>query len=279
MKKGILFFDILGLLLIIFLFSRKHENGPSRSELVRHYDVILVIGQSNTHQGVGYDPVLDKPSNDIKPLGRFGVNNYRILQAAEPLDHFSRLNDDIGFALTFAKEYRKEYLEPGSNIIIIPGGMGATGFGSNHWNAGDTLYQDAVKRTNFVLEHFNSRLVAILWHQGESDVGSTTYGQRLDSMIIHLRKDIVGNNTKVPFILGGMVPYWVDQDPDRILLNRMIENTVSRIENTGFADPRKPFLIEKPDNEYVSIHFDAKGQRELGRRYFAEYRKLVTTGN
>jgi hypothetical protein len=274
-KTLILVFDILGLLLIILLFKGTNENETFKSELVRKYDVILVIGQSNTHQGIGYDRLLDKSFSNIRQLGRFNDNNYKIIPATEPLDHFSKLTNNIGFALTFAKEYRRACLKPGSDILIIPGGRGATGFGSHYWNPGDTLYNDAVARTNFVLEHFNSKLVAILWHQGESDVGSPAYQEHLDSMVSNIRKDIVGNNTTVPFILGGMVPYWADRDTDRILLNKIIENTVTRIENSGFANPRIPFVIEKPDNDYIPVHFDATGQREMGRRYFSEYQRLT----
>ena len=239
------------------------------------YDIILVIGQSNTHQGIGLDYILDRPFDDIKQLGRFNENNYKIIEAKEPLDHLSKLPDNIGFALTFAKEYEKAYLKSGRNILIIPGGMGCTGFASNYWNVGDTLYVDAVERTNYVLKHFNSKLVAILWHQGEDDIWNMIYQQSLDSMIVNMRKDITGNNINVPFILGGLVPYWVDQDSNRYLLNRIIENTVIRIAKTGYANPRIPYVIVKPDNDYISLHFDAAGQREMGRRYFSEYKKIV----
>lgn len=267
--------ELIGLLLIYLLFSCKKEDAATRSELVNYFDVILVIGQSNTHQGLGYNRKLDAPASEIKQFGRFNDNNYKIIPATEPLEHFSSLSDCIGFALTFAKEYRNEYLQKGRKVVIIPGGMGSTGFSSNYWNPGDTLYNDAVERTNYILEHFNSKLVAILWHQGESDIGNPAYREKLDSMIVQLRRDITGDNASVPFILGGMVPYWVDQDSNRVLLAKIIENTVNRVANTGFADPRLPFVIVKPDNDYVAVHFDANGQREMGRRYFAIYRKLM----
>ena len=275
MKSLIVTFDIIGLILIIILFSPKGKKETAQSELVNRYDVILVIGQSNTHQGIGFDHWLDRPFKNIKQLGRFNDNDYKIIPAVEPLDHLSKLPNTIGFALTFAKEYERKYLKKGRCILIIPAGMGSTGFSSNYWNPGDTLYQDAVARTNFVLEHFNSRLAAILWHQGESDVGNAAFQERLDSMIVHLRKDITGCSKDVPFILGGLVPYWTDQDRNRIALNRILETTPARVGKTGYADPRMPDLIVKPDNELVAIHFDAKGEREMGRRYFSEYEKLI----
>jgi hypothetical protein len=50
---------------------------------------------------------------------------------------------------------------------------------------------------------------------------------------------------------------------------------VIRIAKTGYANPRIPYVIVKPDNDYISLHFDAAGQREMGRRYFSEYKKIV----
>lgn len=247
-------------------------------EPVTEYDIILVIGQSNTHMGIGLDTKLDGPDPGIFQLGRFGLNNCRIIQAVEPLDHFSKLTDCIGFALTFAKEYNRAFTKAERGIIIIPGGKGGTGFGNHCWNRGDGFYNDAVWRTKYVLQQYPSRLVAILWHQGEADVGNALYQSRLDSMIVSIRRDLGDSAGTVPFILGGLVPYWTDQDTGRIRINAILKNTVTRIPNTGFADPRTPWMIVKPDNEYNAIHFNANGERELGRRYFAEYRKMLTTG-
>jgi hypothetical protein len=258
-------------LLMMAFFSCKNEKDTVVPD--DGYDVFLVIGQSNTHQGLGYNLLLDYPDDKIKQLGRFGESNLQIIKAAEPLDHFSKYPNTIGFAMTFAKEYKKKYLLSGRTILLIPGALGGTGFWSNHWKVGDTLYNDAVMRTNLVLNKFNCKLAAILWHQGESDIGNSNYQQNLDSMIVNFRKDVAGGN-QIPFILGGMVPYWVQQDTSRIIQNRIIENTVNRIQNTGYANPEVPFLIAKTDKNFDPIHYDAIGQRELGRRYFAEFERI-----
>jgi hypothetical protein len=138
------------------------------------------------------------------------------------------------------------------------------------WNPGDTLYEDAVMRANYVAQHDSGRLVAILWLQGESDVGNVNYQQSQDSMIVQIRRDITGAGS-VPFIVGGMVPFWVQQDTNRMKLQATIKDTPNRIFRTGYADPTIPFVIEKPDNRYIPVHYDAAGQREMGERYFAEF--------
>ena len=49
---------------------------------------------------------------------------------------------------------------------------------------GDELYSDAVARVRHVMENNpSSELTAILWHQGESDVGSVSYENDLDNFI------------------------------------------------------------------------------------------------
>lgn len=240
------------------------------------YDIILVIGQSNTHYGEGYDTDLDCPESGIWQLGRFGANNFKIIEASEPLEHYTSQPGFIGFALSFAKYYKKTFLHTTRQVLIIPCGKGGTGFTDKSWNPGDPLYEDAVSRTNFIIRNYpNSKLVAILWHQGERDEFNQNYKEALDSMIIRIRMDISGCSASTPFILGGMVPYWTNKAQSRVEINNIIAGTPNRIQNTGYADPRKPYIIEKPDNSYSEIHFDAAGQRELGRRYFVVFSSMV----
>jgi len=239
-------------------------------------DIILVIGQSNTHYGLGLDPSIDGPDGRVFQLGRFDADDLHIIEAAEPLQHHSQQQGRIGFALSFAKQYAMDFLasDGNRNVVIIPGAEGGTGFSGNRWNKGNDLYEDAVQRTQYITENFpNSRLVAILWHQGEADVGSPTYQSDLDRFILDLRGDLDAQT--VPFILGGMVPYWVDFGANRMAQQDIISGTVSRVELTGYADPSLPWVIEKEDNTFDDIHFDAAGQRELACRYFWEYERLT----
>jgi hypothetical protein len=121
-----------------------------------------------------------------------------------------------------------------------------------------------------------SVLTSILWHQGESDVGSPSYETDLDNFIINIRNDL--NATNVPFIVGGMVPFWVDQSIERIQQQQqqqLIMTVVNRHNYIGYANSELPFRIEKQDNFFDVVHYDAEGQRELGKRYFNEYDMIV----
>lgn len=275
-------------LLVTVLFSCKKDETspvnviPPHSEIPpgtydnEAYDIILVIGQSNTHSGSGLDLILDSSDPLIFQFGRIQENNYKIIPAAEPLEHATFSPQKIGFALTFAKLYKSNKLITGRKVIIIPCGQGDTGFRKQRWNKGDDLYEDAVLRTNYILKyHPNSKIAAILWHQGEADLNYSPYQSALDAMIVNLRKDIRSPSGEViPFVLGGMVPYWVDKDQSRKLLNNIIKNTPGRVPRCGFADPALPFLITKPNNDLDDTHFDASGQREMGKRYYAAWAGL-----
>ena len=238
------------------------------------FDVFLIAGQSNTLNGCCKDPGIQKEDPLIVQLGRFDEENLKLIPAREPLAHHNAKPNRIGFAMTFAKLYKEKYLEEGKKILIIPAGHGGTGFVDNHWNPGDDLYEDALMRVNYVFEKYpKSELKAILWQQGEKDVNqkSDHFRADLDTMIVEIRKDIKDADLSTPFFMGGMVPYWVDQKKRREVQQRHIRKTSERHPNVWYVSPYDPFTIRKANNKEDEIHYDAKGQVELGHRYFMRY--------
>lgn len=236
------------------------------------YDIILIAGQSNTHGSLGINYALDKPEKNIFQLGRYSIFDRMIIEAKEPLHHHTLSNDKIGFGLTFAKKYKETFAKNENPILIVPCGFGGSSLFTD-WDFSNFLYQDAIDRVAFIKSKYPlSSLKVILWHQGETDIGEPAYEGRLDLFIQTLRKDL---NTDSPLILGGMVPYWVSLKEERILIQNIIKDTPNRINNVAYADPTVPFIIEKPNNDLNSIHYNAEGQRELGKRYFEAYNKLV----
>lgn len=236
------------------------------------YDVIVVAGQSNTHAGLGLNRKIDISDGNIFQLGRIGFFDRAIIPANEPLHHHTAGDSRIGFALTFAKLFYEKAQEK-RPILIIPCGFGGTSIPKD-WSENDFLYQDMIERTKFVLKKFpKSNLKSILWHQGESDVGNRNYASLLDNFINRVRVDL---DINVPFIVGGMVPFWVANASSRIEQQNIIKNTPLRVDNTNYADPEIPFVIKKEDDLFDEIHYDANGQRELGRRYFDAYIELIS---
>ena len=79
-------------LIVLIMFSCSKENEPTNY-------VVLIVGQSNTHAGIGYDLELDKTVDGIKQLGRFGNDNMKIIDATEPLHNHTASENKIGFGL------------------------------------------------------------------------------------------------------------------------------------------------------------------------------------
>ena len=264
---------------VSYSFSQKNSEPITHSD--EAYDVFLIAGQSNTLNGCCQDPAIQKEDSLILQLGRFNDDNLKLISAKEPLAHHNAKPNRIGFAMTFVKLYKENYLGEGKKILIIPAGHGGTGFIDNHWNPGDDLYEDAMMRVNYVFEKFpKSKLKAILWQQGEKDVNqkSDHYRADLDTMIVQIRKDIKVADVSVPFFMGGMVPYWVEQKKRREVQQRYIRKTSERHRNVWYVSPYDPFTIRKKNNKEDDIHYDAKGQVELGKRYFTNYKTYIEKG-
>ena len=70
------------------------------------------------------------------------------------------------------------------------------------------------------------------------------------------------------------MPYWVHLSAVRENHQNILKDTPNRIPNTGYADPSIPFVIKKTNDTYDAVHYDAKGQRELGIRYYNAFKNL-----
>lgn len=240
------------------------------------YEIIIVAGQSNTHAGLTLDRKIDIADKNTFQLGRFSIHDHLIIPANEPLHNHTIQDDKNGFALTFSK-LLNNYEKNGNPKLIIPCGSGGSSIPKN-WNKEGFFYNDLIERTKFVIEKFpKSKIKLILWHQGEADVGNPNYTSLLDTFIQNMRSDL--NTEDLPFIVGGMVPFWVSKETRRIEQQTIIKNTPLRVKNTAYADPEIPFIIEKEDNSFDEIHYSAAGQRKLGKRYFNAYLNLIKNQN
>lgn len=241
------------------------------------YDVFLVAGQSNAlGAGAGQDKVLDAPHPHVHQFAGSGRNAGQILVGEHPFWHHTRA-PGVGFAQTFGKLHSEATGRP---VLIVPAARGEAGFhpdGGMTWDPADTtgatsLYKFAVKQLYIALTaHPANVLRGVLWHQGENDsryLDESAYAERLDSLIYGMRSEF----GTVPFIVGQM-------SPDRMAehvggypgIDAAHRSTPSRVPLAAF--------VEAPAGMYNSeaekIHFNAAGQRELGRRYYREFTRLA----
>lgn len=243
------------------------------------FDIIVIMGQSNTQNGYEIDSMIDKQSEGIMQLGRHAYDNFKIIDATDPLQHWDPREKRNGFGLPFAKLYKNSFLTNNRKVLLIPCGKGNTGFADGQWNKGDVLYNDVIDRVNWVKQQYkNSKLKAILWQQAEKDIllKNPNYQECLDALVKNIFNDLAEQNEKFVFIAGGMVPYWVNKNITlRMPYQNTIKNLPLRIENAGYADPYIPFVISKLDNDFDTIHYNAEGQRELAKRYFTSYQEIA----
>lgn len=241
------------------------------------YDVFLVAGQSNAlGAGVGTERRIVGVVHQFAGSGR---NAGRTLVAESPLWHHTRA-PGVGFGLTFADLYSEATGRP---VLLVPVARGESGFfpqGGFSWDVEDqpgtaNLFKFACQQlADALAAHRGSVLRGILWHQGEADVrhlSKDEYAAKLDALIAGFRAEF----GQVPFILGQMNPDRMDEARETLpgypIIDAAHRETPSRVPLTRF--------VEGPAGMYNSavdkLHYSAGGQQELGRRYYAEYRRLA----
>ncbi|TXN65111.1 sialate O-acetylesterase [Methylobacterium sp. WL30] len=239
----------------------------------RGTDVVLLAGQSNmVGFGLGFDAALDgTPDPRIGQWSQAGGRG-RIVAAIDPLLHPGAAAGRVGLGLSFARAYIAAR-PPGRRILLVPAAVGGTGFANGRWNPGDDLFEAAVMRTNAALAAApNACLAAILWHQGEADVGALSgsdYAARLTRTVAAFRARI-GGARNAPFVTGRFEPEWVKPTPAQTAILDALAHLADTVPRT--VDVSADGLTGNPGDK---IHFDAASQRILGRRYFEALRTLL----
>lgn len=220
---------------------------------------VLLIGQSNM-AGRGF---LD----EVTPIYReniFMLRNAKWQMMAEPI-HFDRFVAGVGLAASFAQAWCNE--NENEKIGLIPCAEGGSSI--DEWDIEGPLFRHAVSEAKFAME--NSELIAILWHQGESDSYGGKYKdyyQKLDVIVNSFRKELSASD--IPFIIGGLGDYLgkvafgqscIEYD----LVNKESQKYAENNDNCYFVTGEK--LNSNPDG----IHINAESQRRFGLRYFKAY--------
>ena len=224
----------------------------------------LLIGQSNA-AGRGY-------LADAKPLDTCG-GKLQVMRNGLWLKMFRPVNPDRSFsgtclAETFAKAYSEAH--PEVEVGIIPCADGGTCL--EQWQPGEILFDNAVHCAK--LAQRTSRLVGILWHQGEGDCRPERYPHyysRFQKMITAVRHEL-GDPT-LPVLMGGLGEFLIHRGGENHLENFVHVNAA--LEQFAAKDAHSAFvsavgLESNPDN----LHFSAAALEEFGCRYFDAFQTL-----
>ena len=142
----------------------------------------LLIGQSNA-AGRGF---LD----EAKPLDNCG-NKIKTLINGRWISMFRPVNPDRAFSGTcLAESFAKAYSIANPEVLvgIIPCADGGTML--EQWLPGEVLFDNAVNNAKLAMR--TSKLMGVLWHQGEGDCSPehySCYAKRFEGIMDCLRKE------------------------------------------------------------------------------------------
>jgi hypothetical protein len=242
-----------------------------------------------------------------------------VLPAIEPLSYYSTSYNprpSTNFSSQFAQRYVRD--NTGKHVLIINNAfedipLSKAGPNNSHefikpsiqWNTCGALYNTAIRRVKDVLSwNTNNRVVAILWSQGEADIGgvnSTTVQQYITDLkkfVNKIRTDI--GNQNIPFIsCGYSTAWWSSFDGSRESLRLQYQSNLQSLSVTTFngspgpvrSGPVRsgPGTIQKfgyvstdgvgvdttdQRNNNNTVHFSFAGQRELGKRFYEVYKVI-----
>jgi Carbohydrate esterase, sialic acid-specific acetylesterase/Concanavalin A-like lectin/glucanases superfamily len=233
-------------------------------------DVFIIAGQSNA-VGLGFpkDPQLDFSSNSIWQYCNSGPYVNSIVPASENLWHFERVDNAVGFGMQFANHYLAHYQKP---VLLIPCAAGGSGFTNNRWNPGDDLFEKTVLAANAVLNNKEHKLKGILWHQGETDNGlALNYHVPFITMANAMRQRLIGGKD-CPIIVGTLVPAYI---AELLEFNRQLQTSLQLLSEKLSYCACVSAVGLLPNSDTDKLHFNAKSQRSLGKRYFQAYQRLA----
>ena len=230
------------------------EDGPVKK-------AVLLLGQSNM-AGRGYVNSVEKIDDDRIYMMR----DLQWIKMEEPI-FTDKPTAGTGPASAFAKAYVETYNE---NLGLIPAAFGGSSLAD--WAVGGDLYNNAIEMCKEALR--TADIVAILWHQGESDSDNMYYARDLSAIIDALYEELELDPNKVPFIAGELFERGdASENRDFIVNPTMVNNMLPKLKNHFplFA------LVSGKGFRHIGdrAHLDGPSTRVLGYRYFTAYYELV----
>ena len=238
------------------------KDGVDKKEKIISF---LMLGQSNM-AGRGEFKDVEPIDNEKCYMLRMG----RWQKMSEPINPDRaiwgiRFHSGVSLGASFADSFSKEFNCP---VGLIPCADGGTTL--SQWMPEELLFDHAVMMAS--LAKRTSEIGGILWHQGESDcinLDSKKYRENFIKMITKLREEL--GDLNLPVIIGELSEdislEWVEEGSVKVLNNTFYEIS-KEIKNCIVVSSKGITL--KDDN----LHFDSKGLREFGIRYFNKYKEL-----
>jgi len=246
------------------------------------FDIIIQAGQSNS-EGTACGPV-DRPY-EINDRVWYLNGNFTISLAQEVVWENETVSN---FALSFARDYmEKGLLQEDRKLLILRTAVGGTGFLDNRWKMTDDLYLRMMEMIGTALDlNKENRLVAFLWHQGETDAllnaSREVHYNHLSTLLDSVCTTF--DVPKIPFIAGDFVQDWKSEN---MAISKPVIEAIKDVctkypygafvETDGLKTNRQEnnrITLGWPEDD--PIHFSRRAIYELGCRYFAAYQEILS---
>ena len=258
--------------------------------------LVLLVGQSNM-AGRGYagpddlvaipnllmirpdfkwQPAIEPITRDRKFIGTFQQSGEKIV-GSDPFETVLPEGDQkvvgVGLGRTFGRLLAEA--NPGKVVGLIPCAVGGTSIsawmpgGIDNYDHENHPYDNAVIKAAEAQK--SGKIVAILWHQGETDAKLQTadYTEKLRTVVHNFRRDLHLDND-VPFIAGDRASFYREDIRENIgIVDQALETLVK--EEPSFGCVTTKDMMHRGDN----LHFDTESLHKLGERYFKAYLQLI----
>ena len=205
-------------------------------------------------------------AEDVEPISDDRIlmldQSNQWVKMQEPI-HYDKSAAGVGLAASFAKGFVDTF---DCELGLIPAAMGGTSI--SDWKVGGTYYNDAITRAKEAQK--DSEIVAILWHQGESNRSNhSTYAEKLQLILDSMIEELGLDADKIVIITGELRETSTNPS-QRETFHAQLNQLSNVYKNYGVADAEGLSL----NNDI--IHFDAPSLRVFGYRYFNIFKTLVT---
>lgn len=261
------------------------------------FDIIILAGQSNA-EGSGLGRVYKNFHSDGQIFELIDANRsqvtlneqghlalikpytYRIQEAQESIQNGAKYGN---LAHSFAENYiQAGRLAPGQKVLIVKAAIGGTGFTKNHWGKDNDLPLRMFDMVSYAFSQSeNSRVVAVLWHQGEHDVFENSeislelrYKYYLEKFgcLVRSIQEKYGN---IPIIAGGFTDEW---RKDYIAQCEAIMKATKKVlsqSNGKFVSSRGLQSNNQNLHNGDTIHFCRSALYAFGKRYYKAFEFLA----
>ena len=248
--------------LLVLLAGQSNMSGRDYAE---KEDLVEIPGLIMMAKDLRWRPAIEPITRDRSFVGIFDSDGNKMV-TADPWDNVlpdddSRRARGVGPGRTFGRLLLAA--KPGCEVGLIPMSVGGTGLvswmpgGVDKWDPIVHPYDEAIRTAREAQK--SGEIVAILWHQGESDRNAAA------SYYENFRRDL-DLSEGVPFIMGELGSFYNTIDMKGVA---MVDEAMHQLA----AEMKGVYVVSAKDlgHRGDNLHFNRQAAVTLGQRYFEAF--------